>query len=93
MQFRTLSLKHEEGSLFPLIPSHFQTRNYQELPQEVSTSLNFQFCACQSGEWISGQKAKEVWLLRQGGVRLHLHSAGAASIPLVNLAEKIEDRA
>ena len=58
MQFRTFSLKDEEGSLYPPIPSHLQTRNYQELPQELSTSLNFQFCACQSGEWISGQKAQ-----------------------------------
>lgn len=58
MQFRTLFLKDVEGRLYPLIPSHLQTRNYQELPQEVSTSLNFQFCACQSGEWISGQKTE-----------------------------------
>lgn len=50
IQSRTLSLKDEEGGLYSPIPSHLWTRNYQELLQEVSTSLNFQFCACQSGE-------------------------------------------
>lgn len=58
MQFRTLSLKDDEESLYPLIPSHLLTTNYQELPHEVSTPLQFQFCACQSGEWLPGHKVK-----------------------------------
>lgn len=56
MQFRTLSLKDEEGSLYPPIPSHLRTTNYQELPHNFQ--LHFKFCACQSGEWTSGQKAE-----------------------------------